>query len=180
MNAFQSKFSTRQVLAAAGVSNDNLQNWLRRGLVIGQEKIGGGGGQGHHRQFSFFNVIEIAAAKALIDAGMGNLEAVFYAANLFAHTGEDGRIPGCPFNTAPGYTLLVAWPDGANVLFLSPKDGALALYTTLVSNNRIGATFANVSRVFDDVCGRLMEITGSKEFHPEAVMEFAYSTGAEA
>lgn len=179
MNAFQSKFSTRQVLAAAGVSNDNLQNWLRRGLVIGQEKIGGGGGQGHHRQFSFFNVIEIAAAKALIDAGMGNLEAVFYAANLFAHTGEDDRVPGCPFNTAPGYTLLVAWPDGANVFFLSPEDGALSLYTALVPGRRVGATFTNVSRVFNEVCGRLMEITGSEGFAPEAVMEFAYSGGAD-
>lgn len=179
MHTSHATFSTGQVVAATGVAHESLQNWLKRGLVVGQKDIEGGGAKGRHRRYSFFNVIEIAMAKALIDAGMSTLEHAFYAAALFSHTGVGGRIPSHPFNQRPGYTLLVAGPGWADTFFLSPDTKALELYAALVPQGRIGATFINASRVFDNVCGRLMEITGDKQFHPEAVLEAAYSKAGE-
>jgi len=168
-------FTTGQVVAATGVANESLQNWLKRELIVGQKAIEGGGSKGRQRRYSFFNVIEIAMAKALIDAGLTALEPAFHAAHVFAHTGDSRRLPACPFNQRPGYTLLLAGPGWADTFFMAPDAKALELYAALVPQGRIGATFINASRVFDNVCSRLMEITGDSQFHPEAVLEAAYS-----
>ena len=176
MNIFHEKFSTIQVIAATGVTNDNLQNWLKRQLIIGQKTIEGGGVQGRHRQWSFFNLMEIAAAKALIDVGMTDLNSAFQAANRFAHVGQgpDGytpeRSPGCPHTKFPGITLLVAGPGWSNEVFVSPDDNALKLYTDLTrtgAGRKEGGVFVNMSDVFDLTVSRV-------GYHPEEVIELAY------
>lgn len=173
MNIFHAKFSTGQVVEATGVSNDTLQNWLKRKLVVGQKDIDGGGSQGRHRQFSFFNLIEIATAKALIEVGMTDLKSAFYAAGYFAHTGDAERAPGCPFNKETGITLLVAGQGWARDVFLSPTGSALELYNQIVQRGSIGATIVDMSQVFNLVTARV-------GYHPEAVLEIAYAKGAQA
>ncbi|WP_283177322.1 MerR family transcriptional regulator [Gemmobacter sp. 24YEA27] len=172
MNIFHEKFSTGQVVEATGVSNDTLQNWLKRKLIVGQKDIDGGGSQGRHRQFTFFNLIEIAAAKALIDVGMTDLKAAFYAASRFSHSGDEARVPGCPFNKGYGITLLVAGQGWAREVFLSENETALDFYTQNIQSSAVGATIVNMSRVFDLVTTRA-------GFHPEAVLEIAYPKDAE-
>ncbi|MFC3060362.1 MerR family transcriptional regulator [Paenirhodobacter populi] len=182
MNIFHAKFSTSQITEATGVNNDTLQNWLKRQLIIGQKDIVGGGSQGRHRQYSFFNLIEIAAAKALVDAGMGDLKSAFKAANMFAHTGggplggTPERVPGCPFNKCPGITLLVAGPGWSDEVFMAPNDSALKLYTDLVFKapaGREGCIFVNMSDVFDRVVVRV-------GYRPVEVLGIAYPKGATA
>jgi len=176
MNIFHAKFSTGQIAQATGVNNDTLQNWMKRGLIVGQREIEGGGSQGRHRQYSFHNLMEIAAAKALVDAGMSDLKSVFYAAHMFAHTGNampnnrvPERVPGCPYN-GTGITLLVAGMGWADEVFLSPKDTALGLYTKLMNRahqSMEGCVLVNASQVFDRAVAGIGH-------HPEAVLAIAY------
>lgn len=179
MTIFSAKFSTGQVVEAAGVAHETLQNWMKRDLVIGHKQIEGGGSQGRHRQFSFFNVMEIAVAKALIDVGMTDLQAAFRAADAFAHAGQGPlpgtpeRAPGCPFKDAPGITLIVANKDWSDEIFLSPTDSAMKLYADIFSRRigNAGAVILNASDVFDRVTSRL-------GYHPDEVMGAAYTKTA--
>ncbi len=171
MNIFHAKFSTGQIIKATGITNDTLQNWLKRKLIIGQKDIEGGGSQGRHRQFSFRNAMEIAVAKALVDLGV-DLKVAFHAAGGFAHTGEympgsPERAPGCPFNKHPGITLIAANKDWSDEVFLSPNDSALELYNSLLSRGGIGAVILDAGAIFDIVTVRL-------GYHPEKVLEVAY------
>ncbi len=120
--SLQDGFKTGEVVAATGVASDTLQGWLRRGLVFDQDKIEGGGKQGRHRRYTFFTVMQIAVARALMQAGMTNPRAAFAAAAVFAHTGRSmprlRRLPGMPFPTEEGATFLatageqtVLWAD---------------------------------------------------------------------
>ena len=130
MPIFDAQFSTGQVTEATGVTNAALQSWLRRELIIGHRDspIGGGGSPGVHRRFSFFNVMEIAVAKALIDSGYNDVPSAFAAARLFAHTGDapigdlPARLPAMPFDNRDMncHTLLCVGPNGADMTIWAP------------------------------------------------------------
>lgn len=104
MSIFQQRFSTGQVVTATDLPNATLQSWLKRNLIIGHKDIAGGGSPGIHRTFSFFNVMEIAIAKALTDLGLSASDAL-KAGQRFAH-GASGPIgmgpsrrPSIPFDS---------------------------------------------------------------------------------
>jgi hypothetical protein len=105
-------------LKASGATNASLQTWLRRELIIGQKDVPKPGSPSTKRSFSFFNVMEIAAAKALIDAGVLAAPA-FRAAHRFAHFAGGNRLPALP---APGdvKTVLCVAGDHAKVLMWEP------------------------------------------------------------
>lgn len=110
------RFSTATVMRAADVSKAALMTWARRGFITG-EHYEGGEGPGRYRQFSFFAVVEISFAAALLRAGLGSVEDAFRAARRFAHighgpTGWDAeqsqleRHPGFPYPLDAGDSFL--------------------------------------------------------------------------
>jgi hypothetical protein len=135
---------------------------MARRLIVGQESIGGGGGFGLHRLWTFYNLMEIATAKALIDAGMSDLKTVFAAAAMFAHTdcvllGEPPRKVGLPIFPGGGVTLLAAAPHRAEVVYLDAdcQSSGIDLCAKLMGRptsvfaDPAGCVITNMSHVLD-------------------------------
>lgn len=126
MSIFQATFSAGQIVAATGVSNINLQAWIRRGVLIGAngEQIDMPGRPGIRRAFSFFTLMEIAVAKALMDIGI-ELATALRVAQVYAHTDSalivDGsRLPGLPFRER--FTVLCMNGEGVDIARWVPKS----------------------------------------------------------
>lgn len=164
MNIFHDQFSTGQVIAATGVSNATLQSWLKRDLIIGHKTsapIAGGGTPGAHRRYSFFNVMEIAVAKALLDAGAGNVSDAFKAASHFAHTGQGPlpglspeRAPGLPFTTSAGGCLTLVCMSG-NMSLETPYQPGCDFYANVRNRLGPGCVVLEVNGLFERVTARL-------------------------
>lgn len=184
MNIFHAHFSTGQVVQATGVPNATLQSWLKREVVVATRpdaagEITGGGTPGAYRRFSFFNVMEIAIAKALLDAGLGDLENAFKAASHFAHTGRVAisdqfptRIPGCPYNNAgmAAATLIAVRGDRSTErLWKVGTDVITDICDDL--HSRDGFVLIDADIVFERVLSAL-------GFNPRDVMAFAYRSSA--
>lgn len=155
MSIFHQQFTNSEIVAATGVTNFQLQNWLKRGQIIGHG-VEGGGSPGKHRKFSFFNLMQIAVAKALIDVGMTDMQQVTHAAGCFAHTGDMAignrpeRIPGFPFKE--GKTLLIAGPERSEEYQLLSSE-RLGLAAAIFKHG-VGAVVINVSAVFENTLRR--------------------------
>jgi hypothetical protein len=183
MNIFHAQFSTGQVVEATGVLNATLQSWIKRNIIVAQPPEGaaaeagitGGGTPGMHRRFSFFNVMEIAIAKALIDAGLGELENAFKAARHFAHIGQGeisanhpARVPGCPYdNAGMAATTLVAVRGDRSMehLWKVGTDPIPVIWGTL--ETREGFTLIDAGVVFERVVSAL-------GYDPVRIMALAY------
>lgn len=175
MNIFHHKFTTGQTVEATEVPHATIQSWMKRGHVVGSRETGaveGGGTPGSHRRFSFFNVMEIAVAKALTDAGLGDLDAAFRAAIHFAHAGRGfisdvfpARIPSCPFDpqSTRAYTLIFARPDGSEEVPWRPGRDVLAS----ALHGRGGCVLIEVNPIFD-------RVVTSLGYHPTDVLDLAY------
>lgn len=176
MNIFQQRFSTGQVVAATGLPNATLQSWLKRDLIVGHKQyapIQGGGSPGAHRGFSFFNVMEIAIAKALLDAGMGSVSDACKAAMGFAHVGNGQigdmrpeRRPGLPYNDAC-LTVLCVRQENSVVEIWKPKSDLF-----ITARHRLGEGFVvlEINPIFERVTHRL-----GHDYRD--VLNFAYSVG---
>lgn len=165
MNIFQTKFSTGQTVAAAGVTNAVLQSWLKRDGIVGHKGkagIEGGSSPGVYRQFTFFNVMEIATAKALVDAGF-DLRAAFRAAAAFAHTGDDGRDPGLPFPA--NHTLLFASLHHVEIVEWEPGRDMMALVRSRFSSP-LGVMVLEMRPIFTHAVTAL-------GFDPAEVLQFS-------
>jgi len=161
MNIFQQRFSTGQVVAATGLPNATLQSWLKRDLIVGHKQyapIQGGGSPGAHRTFSFFNVMEIAIAKALLG---------------FAHVGNGQigdmrpeRRPGLPYNDAC-LTVLCVRQENSVVEIWKPKSDLF-----ITARHRLGEGFVvlEINPIFERVTHRL-----GHDYRD--VLNFAYSVG---
>jgi hypothetical protein len=187
MNIFYDQFSTGQVVQATGVPNATLQSWIKRNVIVAQPpegaepraRITGGGTPGAHRRFSFFNVMEIAIAKALLDAGFGDLENAFKAARHFAHAGRGGiskdfpaRVPGCPYDRAgmAATTLVAVRGDRSTEhLWKVGTDPIPSICHELQSHE--GCVLIDAGMVFDRVVTAL-------GYDPVKVMAFAYGRAA--
>ncbi|MBF2717502.1 hypothetical protein [Agrobacterium vitis] len=178
MDIWNEKFSTGQVIKATGVSNHTLQSWLKRGVIIGHKgksDIEGGGSPGLHRRFSYFNVMEIAVAKALLDCGVTDLALAFKAAATFSHTG-DGPLPGSPQrepgmpcdtrHAIYGRTLLCVSGERHHIAFWQPGTDVMA-----VIRNELGRPIAFTVLDTNDLFDR---VVGALGYHPEAVYEQSY------
>lgn len=178
MSIFTEKFSTGQVVAITGVSNTTLQNWIKRGVLVGhrgEKDIDGGGASGIHRRFSFNSLMEIAVAKALIDAGVTDLNHAFTAATGFSHIGHGAisgihpiRDPALPFDTRHenGVTLLCVSGENSCVHFWKIGEDPLPAIRMMLGNAR-GYFILEINEIFDLVISRL-------GLHPEAVLEAEY------
>ena len=157
-----------------------MQNWLSRGLLT-SGKIEGGGVQGKFRLLDFFNVMQIAIAKELIDIGVPAGTALRKAQD-FAHVGNGPinglpeRLPGLPFHTSHGLTVLAVsadrtWED----LWVKGRD----TYTS-IRHNLNAETFVaiNATRVFQRVCDGLVTFTGNPDLSPGKVLDAEYKSPA--
>lgn len=156
MSIYQQTFTTGQIVEATGVTNMSLQNWLKRNLIVGQKEIQGGGSPGRHRQYSFFNLIEIAMAKALIEAGMTDMPTIFQAASSFSHsqtkkTKEPTREAGMPFNVEGARTLLIAGPKWSEVIFFKTDDAAISLFAKMRPHGTLRCVVVDATDVFHRV-----------------------------
>lgn len=142
MSIFSARFTTGQVISAAGVTNASLQTWIRRGAIVSSkgEEIASPGSPGYRRSFSFRNVLAIAITKELIDIGV-ELGDASNAAAMFAYSGKISRLPGLPFTMQVGTLLcvageksrVIAWEPGkdpiAGILHaFHPSPGFVVLY----------------------------------------------------
>lgn len=175
MDHLTNNYSTAQCLQAAGIEADTLQNWLRAGVIVGNNPgdITGGGTQGRQRRYSFYAVMQIAIAKALMDAsgGMG-LKRAFEAAMHFAHLGDapalyadDGlrdndpdRQPSHPFDYRLGETFFAVAPTREAVVLI-PPDGKFDLIRSAIDPNgmarMVGFVVIDAGEVFARVCAVL-------------------------
>lgn len=179
-------YSAHDVAAAAQVSPATLQNWLKRGVIVGHgnDAIEGGGIQGKHRRFSFFALMQISVAAALIEASGGmQIKQAFYAAMTFAHsghvasgwTGDDGisdddepsRHASYPYHFRHGKTLL-ATVGGKTAILLENGSGDTFGNIRAALQRATGFTIIDAGEVFDRVCAALGE-------HPNTVLDAAYS-----
>ncbi|TNB48055.1 hypothetical protein FF124_10770 [Martelella lutilitoris] len=183
MTIFQEKFSTGQVIKAAGISNATLQSWMKRDVISGEreDKIEGGGSPGRYRSFGFHTLMEIAVAKAVVDAGVKDLPNAFKAARGFAYTGTDQtawhpeREPGLPFSNRGkllGHTLLAVAEDRSYVAFWQSGADALADIRQALGQPE-GFAMVFINEVFDRVMVSLNR-------HPEEVLEAAYGADTNA
>lgn len=180
MNIFHEKFSAGQVCEASGLSNAALQNWLKRGYVIGDKgnvqgtssRIEGAGSPGAHRRFTFHTTMELALSKALTEEGVSVQHALF-AAGMFAHTGDayiseqhPSRVPSVPFDPQfEGKTLLCVRQDRVSIC--GWKVGKDILPTIFHSLGR-AFTLVDVNPIFD----RAVTALGH---NVEEVYELSYS-----
>lgn len=165
MNIIERTFMAAEVAELTGASPKDVQNWAARGVMVGH-RVEGGGSKGKARRFSFFNVMEIAVAKAILDAGSRNVEAAFKAAAGFSHAGDGGsgwegddtppsphRLPGLPWHHDHDDTRLFV-NGGAS---FAVADGIIghSEHRALIYLGRPPAYLVvNVSQVFGLICQR--------------------------
>lgn len=176
-NTLNATFSASELSNLTDARADSIQNWIKRKLIIGHRDIQGGGSQGRHRRFTFFNVMEVAIAQKMIDMHMGAKEA-FAASASFAHVGGGGdvfdlpeRFPGLPFHHNHGETVFgIAGERTFEELWTHDKsrDTYGNLRTYLRSDHFITV---NASEAFNTVCARL-------RYHPFEVLDSAYPKDA--
>jgi hypothetical protein len=167
MDVFTKNFTAGQVVAAADITGAALQTWIRRGVIVGHRGKGVEmpGKPGRPRAFSFYNVMEIATAAALIKVGV-DVAPAFRAAQHFSHSGAGGRLPGLPFNTpvetflvcAGERTVVVPWRPGTD--FISEVRSHLGF--------PVDMTVVDALSVFDRAAAAIGE-------HPEDLLEAAYA-----
>ncbi len=187
MNLLNETFSAADVAIAANIPPETLQNWIKRGLIVGQgegeAKIAGGGSRGKRRQFSWESLMAIAAAAALVDVGLSPITA-HKAANRFAMR-SDGpgatwgdeptknaaplRAPAFPFHHDLGETYLCAWGDKSTVILSA--DGTINPRTIVPAKDRaVGLTVVSMSELF-------MQIVAQLELgHPSELLDAAYAS----
>lgn len=163
---FSAHFSTGDLIKAADVTGAALQTWIRRGLIVGTgEGVDMPGKAGIRRAFSFRNLMEVAMGAALIQRGIAPRDA-FRAAAMFAHTGADGRQIAVPFPT--GMTLLCVDRERSAVVHIDDRGTVEEMLQELKAAE--GFYILRANEVFD----RVVTAVG---WHPEAVLEAAYSEG---
>jgi hypothetical protein len=173
MDVLAQRYTTGQVLRASGATNAALQTWIRRGFIVGQRAdtqaegvaapspVDMPGESGHRRTFSFYGVVQIAVAKAIIDVS-GKAERAFEAAIEFAHLGDEQRSPGVPFRDGRTWLLVAEYEER---LVNATWGADPHMRAAWAGGGRRDAVIAvDVNAIFDRVCAAL-------DIHPQAVIE---------
>lgn len=152
------QFQLRHAAEAVGVPPQTIKNWLEKDHIVGhRDKISGGGGRGMRREFSFFNVMEMAVAQALVVSGIRNLITAFDAASAFAHAGSGpllghpARVPSCPFPpSAEGLTILAVGGGTSRTILHKPGTDFFTKASHAVGHPEVFHV-VNINTVFDRV-----------------------------
>ena len=169
VDLFSKKFAAHQVGAAIGCDPKQISDWCNAGRVIGQREPLG---RGNSRQFSWFNIMEMALAERLMSIGMKSVSDAFFVAQKFSHIGDgplpagfvdDGlssadktpyRSPGLPFNWTDGTTYLVVWAGGDQIILSEKGTVDLTKFPPLY-HRETGFIILNVTEIFVGVTHRL-------------------------
>lgn len=147
----QQKFSAGQVAAIVGVSPTIINSWCNLGHIVGHKTLG----KGHRREFTFYNLMEIAGAVALMEIGLTSPADAFRASAQFAHFG-DGHLPGLPHRAEEGETFLAISGGLANVMLST--DGKIDTRKVFPMHYKpTGLILLNMTEVFKVVVGRMDE-----------------------
>lgn len=167
-NIFQAQFTTGQVVKASGITNAALQTWIRRGAILGQggEGVQMPGKPGIWRAFSFFSLMEISVAAALIKLGL-EVSQAFAASRGFAHFANGGRVPGVPFNGSCRTILAVAEGRSAVLAWRPGQDDDLYALARHELLRPVTMALLDINDLFDQVVANL-------GLHPSAVLDAAY------
>lgn len=159
MDLLHREFSAQTVAAATGATAKQISDWCNQGQIVGQREPLG---RGHKRTFSFFNVMEVAVALALMEIGVRAPADAFRAAQVFAHAGGSGearwadsaaekeRIPGLPYHYSRMETF--AFVAGAECLITTDQNVTAAMQAL---GNASGLLVVNVSLIFARVMRQL-------------------------
>lgn len=131
MTIFSQTFTAAQVAEAADIKPATLQNWIKRGLVIGHKDapIDKPGKAGVRRRFSFFNVMEVAVGAALVHNGVPLTQAMSIG-STFAHAGGSNgtaegmerRLPSLPYRLRAGLTIICFNAEHSFEMLLGDDD----------------------------------------------------------
>lgn len=160
MDLLNRVFTAQFVSMATGATAKQITDWCNQGQILGQRKPLG---KGHRREFTFFNVMEVAGAVALMDVGVRSPADAFKAARYFSHIADFGggwvsdgkpptpeRWPGLPHHHAEGETFLIVSGDMARTVF--SVSGEINTYEHFPMHTRpMGFIALNVSEVFKAV-----------------------------
>jgi len=169
MDLLNRKYTAQSVALATGTTAKQITDWCNQGQIMGQREPLG---KGRRREFSFFNVMEVAGAVALMEVGVRSPADAFKAASYFAHiapggsgwVGDDGimveegndpkRWPSLPYHHNDGETFLVVSGDMSEVVL--SKSGELNTYSFFPMHHRpAGFILLNMSEVFKTVSHRM-------------------------
>lgn len=166
MDLSKGTLGAQDVAKATGTTPKQITDWCNQGHIIGQKEPLG---KGRRREFTFSNVMQIAAGVVLMQYGVNSPGDAFRAAAHFAHFGschsgwinendelvEDPprpkRNPGFPYHFRDGDTFLIVSGDRANVVLV--EKGEIHLNSVFPELSRPQAAFiaANMTEVFKAV-----------------------------
>lgn len=166
MDLLNRKYTAQSVALATGTTAKQITDWCNQGQIIGQREPLG---KGRKREFSFFNVMEVAGAVALMKVGVRSPADAFKAAIYFSHigdgvsgwVGDDGiiedndpeRWPSLPFHYNHGDTFLAVSGDMSEVVL---SDGTVNTSLIFPMMSRpAGFILLNMSVVFEQVMHRM-------------------------
>jgi hypothetical protein len=146
-------YGTSEVARVAGLPESVLRSWVERRIVSLSDHDRDADGRSQTRLFTFETALQVAIGVELERLGFGSRRACA-AAQAFAHSGSDKRLPGQLF--LDGKTFLVVRPGKDNVAGVvreadltgvfdanQPHDAALAI----VEINQIFRRVARALRV---------------------------------
>ena len=166
MDLLNRKYTAQSVALATGTTAKQITDWCNQGQIVGQREPLG---KGRKREFSFFNVMEVAGAVALMEVGIRSPADAFKAAGYFSHISSGGsgwvgddaitdddphRWPGLPYHFSEGDTFLAVWGDMSEVVL--SDDGTVNTYSIFPAMRRpAGFILLNMSAVFAQVMHRM-------------------------
>lgn len=166
MDLLNQVYTAQSVASATGTTSKQITDWCNQGQIMGQRKPLG---KGRRREFTFFNVMEVAGAVALMGIGIKSPADAFNAASKFAHIGQGGsgwvgdeqkkpveRWPGLPHHHTEGETFLIVSGDMARTVL--SVSGKIDTYQPFPMHTRpMGFIALNVSEVFKVVMQNMGE-----------------------
>lgn len=156
MDLLNRKYTAQSVALATGTTAKQITDWCNLGQIMGQR---GTPGKGRKREFSFFNVMEVAGAVALMEVGIRSPADAFKAASYFSHIADGGggsptRRPSLPFHFREGDTFLAVSGDMSKVVLSA--DGTVNTNSIFpVMRRPAGFILLNVSAVFAQMMHRM-------------------------
>lgn len=171
MNIFHEQFTLGQVADAIEANPETIKTWIKKGLIYSAPTEGSG--PGSRRLHSFFGVMEMAVAVALINSGVKDNDVVFNAARSFAMTGtwpvrgRAGRVPGCPFHEGLTY-VAIGNGRSTEICYLPGRD--------MMASTRSDLGGAEVI-IFVEVNSIFRRVVAALGYDPVEVMKIAKIKG---
>ncbi|MFO1139163.1 MAG: hypothetical protein U1E41_08820 [Paracoccus sp. (in: a-proteobacteria)] len=170
MDIFNKSYTAKEIAEATGTTVKDMANWADRSHIISQNE--NEVGRGKSRTYSWFTLMQVACATAIMGLGFNSPKDAFEAAARFAHigNGKSGwvgepetsqavRWPGLPFHHMRGITMMYIAGQQATVMLHriwndEPFDEGYYRLKDELHDTR-GHIALNVTEIFKEVCHRL-------------------------